>query len=270
MINTPLYKDRFEQFKDMIRTHLFEIILSSVYIFLFAIPTLFWIFFTALTTFFSERHILNVLVINLGITFTLPLMGLGFSGGFYVFKRLLFNEGTSINSDFFIGIKKNGKYFAKIFFIIGILYLLLHLSLFNISCMQLDVIILTILSALSYVVFFLLLFAMLFACSQTILYQDTLKKFIKNGLLFTFGSLNKSFFIFVIVLLPFIIYEFVPINSLKWGSILVSGFFYFGFSILLSMIYSNYIFDKTINIKQFPEIYKKGLIKNENISNNSK
>lgn len=270
MNNTPLYKDRYEQFKDIIKTHLSEVILCSIYVFLFTIPTLFWVFFTTLTGFFSENHILNVLVINGGITLTLPLMGLGFSGAFYVFKRLVFNDGTNINSDFFIGIKKNGKYFLKIFFIIGLLYLLLHLSLFNIAHMNFGINTLTILSALSYVLFFILLLVMMFTCTQTILYQDTLNKFIKNGLLFTFGSLNKNLGIFLIVLFPFLIYEFVPINNIKWIAILLSGFFYFGFGTLLFTIYSNHLFDKTINIKQFPEIYRKGLAKDENISNNIK
>lgn len=270
MNNTPLYKDRYEQFKDILKTHLSEIMLCSIYIFLFTLPTLFWVFFTALTDFFTETHILNVLVINLGITFTLPLVGLGFAGSFYVFKRLVFNDGTNINSDFFIGIRKNGKSFAKIFFIIGLLYLLLHISLFTIAHMNYDINILTILSALSYILFFLLLFVMIFTCTQTIIYQDTLTTFMKNGLLFTFGSLNKNLGIFIIILFPFIIYEFVPINNIKWMAILISGFFYFGFGSLLFSIYSNYLFDKTINIKQFPEIYRKGLIKNENISNNFK
>jgi len=270
MNNTPLYKDRFEQFKDIIKTHLSEVILCSIYVFLFTLPTLLWVFFTALTTFFSERHILNVLVINAGIMITMPIMGLGFAGAFYVFKRLTFNDGTNVNSDFIVGIRKNGKQFAKIFFIIGILYLLLHISLFNISIMNYSTNLLTILSALAYLLFFFLLFTMLFTCTQTILYSDTLKKFIRNGLLFTFGYLNKNIGVFIIMLLPFIIYEFVPINNIKWMTILISGFFYFGFGTLLFTIYSNHIFDKTINIKQFPQIYRKGLIKDENISNNTK
>ena len=204
--NLPLYPNRFEQFKDMLKTHLFEIILSSIYTFLFSLPTIFWIFFTALTSFFSESHILNVLIIILGITFTLPLSSLGFAGTFYVFRRLLFNEGTSINSDFFLGIKKNGKEFAKLFFIIGLIYSFLHISIFNISNMQVDANTMVILTGISYVVFFLFLFIICFACSQVVLYKDSLSKFIKNGILFTFGSLYKSIGIFIIIFLPFIIY----------------------------------------------------------------
>lgn len=258
-----LYENRYKQFLDVLKTHLFELVIVSTYTFILSLPLLLFLAFVSLTTFFSERHIMNVLLINGIITILLPISGLGFAGTSYFIKKILFNEGASVNSDFYLGIKKNGKEFAITFFLIGLSYLLLQTSLFNISYLEYEPIVLIFLCGLSYVLFFLILFSLIFTCTQIVLYKDRFSKLFTNGLRFTFGTLYKTLFIFLLGLLPFIIYEFIPFLIVKIIAIIIGGLFYIGFASLLFQVYSNHIFDEYINKKQFPEIYKKGLIKNE-------
>ncbi len=259
--NLPL--TRRGQILDVLRYHLFEIITCSIYTFLFALPSIVWIVFVGFSSLFSENQLLNVILIYGVLIFLLMIMSLGFAGGLYFFKRLLFNEGANVTKDFALGIKKNGKSFAKIFALCGIFYFILHTSLSLISVMELNSNFKIILSGLSYALFFLVLIVILYMQTQTILYQVTFKQLLNNAMRFTFGYLHKNILIFILVMIPFLLFEFIPYNFAIWISIFISMVFYFGFAQVVFMAFSLHVFDMTINKNQFKEIYRKGLKKNE-------
>ena len=76
----------------------------------------------------------------------------------------------------------------------------------------------------------------------------------------------------LIYLIPFLLFDLIQlsgnidlINIIEIIAIAISGLFYFGFNKFLFLEYSISIFDETINKKQYPEIIKKGLHKEEKV-----
>ncbi len=261
--NSNLPRTRFEQIIDVLHYHLFEIIIASIYTFLFSLPAFLWIIFTSSTSIFQGEYLLNVILIYGVLAILIGVMGLGYAGGLYFFKRLLFNEGVNINKDYIIGIKKNGKNLFIIFLLLGLSYLLLHTSISMINNLNLEINLKIIMIGISYALFFIIMIIILFMATQTILYQASFKQLLLNGILFCFGYLYKNIFILLISCLPFIFFEFSLIDILKWLSVLISMGFYFGFSQVVLTSFSFHVFDLTINKKQFKDYLRKGLAKNE-------
>lgn len=254
-----LPENRLEQFKEVFLSHFFAIILTSIYTLISLFPCLIWLIFTAFFDIFHEISIFNDLLIYGVNAILFSLGGLGFAGSFYYFKKVLFNEGGDINKDFFKGIKLNFKSYMLIFFLFGLLYMILRMSVSSILSLSLDMALEGILTGISYLLFFLITFVFLFMLTIEAVYVVTFKQCLLNSIKLTFGYLYKNIGFFIIFLLPFFIYEFVPNDIAKIVAILVEGFFYFGFSFLVFMSYSNYVFDKTINKEHYKELIRKGL-----------
>lgn len=261
--NSSLPHNRFEQIKDVLHYHLFEVMAASIYTFLFTLPAIVWIIFSGLLSLFEGNYFLNVVAIYAILIPLIGIMGLGYAGGLYFFKRLLFNEGANINRDFIVGVRKNGKCLFKIFLLLGLIYFFLHTGASLIDNLNVQVEIKMVLLGLSYTLFFLLLITLLFMATQTILYQASFIQLFCNGLRFCFGYLHKNILILILVILPFLTFEFSLLSEIKWISILISMGFYFGFGQAVFTSFSYHVFDLTINKKQFQEYIRKGLSKNE-------
>ncbi len=257
--------NRKEQWLQIIKEHFAEIISVSLYTFLFFIPLFAWILFAFNFEIFQGASILNVLVLYLGVALTLTIGGLGFAGGFYVFRKFLWNEGCNVHLDFFKGIKKNGKEFIKIYLFIGITYMLLHLGSASIMATSWSDISVILLIAFEYVVFILVLLVAFFMQTQTIFYENSFMLSLKNGVKFLVGTILKSLGLFVLLFLPFILFEFVPISAVKIVAIILSAFIYLGMLELTFICYSLALFDQHINKKQYPEYYLKGLNNDEKV-----
>lgn len=265
----PLPTTRFELLKDTLKYRLFEIILVSIYMFIFILPLIIWFIFIGYSQ-FKEPNIFNSLL-QYGVAIPLIMIfGLGASGALYLFKKVCFQEGESINHDFFLGIKKNYMMFLLIYFFIGIFYMLLHLGLMIISSSSsINDYVKGMLDGFLYIAFFFILFISFFIQTQTVLYQASFTQLLVNSIKFSFGMILKNIGVFVIVQIPFFVFEFVPFNIAQWISLGVEGVFYFGFSFFILSLYSNHVFDLTIN-KKFPENIRKGLAnetKEDNIDN---
>ncbi|MCH5180956.1 MAG: hypothetical protein J1F32_07060 [Erysipelotrichales bacterium] len=256
---------RSEQWKQIFKEHYAEIISASLYTFVFWIPLFAWVLFAFNFEIFQENSILNVLVLYSGIALTLIIAGLGLAGGFYVFRKFLWNEGCNVHLDFFKGIKQNGKQFAQIYLFIGIMYLLLHVVSQAIMVTEWSDISIIAFLAIEYVVFICLLIVAFFMQTQTIFYENSFKQSFKNGIRFLVGTVLKSLGLFVVLFLPFILYEFVPNGTVKLIAILISAIIYFGILELTFMCHSLELFDKYINKKQHPDYYLKGLDKVEKV-----
>lgn len=261
----PLPTTRLELLKDTLKYRLFEIILVSIYMFIFILPLIIWFIFIGYSK-FNEPNLYNSLL-QYGVAIPLIMIfGLGASGAFYLFKKICFQEGESINHDFFLGIKNNYKTFLLIYFFLGLFYMLLHVGLMIVSSSSINEYVKGILDGLLYVAFFFILFVSFFMQTQTIIYSASFLQLFTNSLKFTFGMILKNIVIFITILLPFFVFEFVPFNIAQWISLGVEGIFYFGFSNFVFSLYSNYVFDLTLN-KNYPENIRKGLAK-ENEENN--
>ena len=261
--NGALPISRLDQFKIILKEHFFDVLICSIYTFIFFIPTLLWVIFTTYFELFQVQSIFNTLVIYGVLIITIIIQGLGYAGGFYYFKRLAHNEGSNIHIDFFKGIQKNGKSFALIFMLIGIGYFLLHLvseSLLVLDALPIKPVIFI---GIEYAILLIILIVSIFVMTQTIFYSGTFSQFFKNGFKFMIGTIFKTLGIAIMFLLPFILLEFIG-NFYVTLIVLISCLvFYFGFSELVVLLYTLEIYDKAINKKQFPEIYRKGIQNDE-------
>ena len=104
---------------------------------------------------------------------------------------------------------------------------------------------------------------MLFVMTQAIFYTGTFGQFFKNGFKFMIGTIFKTLGVSIMFLLPYILFEFVGNFYVLLIVVLGSLVFYFGISELVLLLYTVDIYDKTINKKQFPEIYRKGIQNDE-------
>ena len=100
--------NRFQQFGNIMRYHIVEVMLSSLYTFIFGIPMIGWIFLTMYVPMFNQNNATAILVVNGVLAVLFGVFGLGFAGGMYFFKKLCFGEGASLKEDYFGGIKRNG------------------------------------------------------------------------------------------------------------------------------------------------------------------
>lgn len=73
------------------------------------------------------------------------------------------------------------------------------------------------------------------------------------------GKFISNLGIYLLLLLPYILFESLPYLAVFILAALLLSLFYFAFSVFVFVLYSHAIFDKTINAKQFPELIRKGL-----------
>lgn len=258
----PLPKDRVELLKVILKEHFFDIVICSFYIFAFAFPMMFWIIYVSTTnivTITPENYLMNSIIMYLPLIPGIMLMGLGITGSLYFFKRLVFQEGSNVHQDFFIGIKKNIKQALLSFFVIGLFYFLLGLAKNTLILgTSLNEYLVGAIIGLMYVALLLLLVVISFILTQSILYNATQSQLITNSVRFMIGKPLRNLAIFIILFLPFMLYEFLPFNIAHWIVMGVCAIWYFGINSLIFTIYSHYLFDLSIN-KKYPEIYRKGL-----------
>ncbi len=266
-----LVRTRKEQFKYLLKTRWTEIVFSSIYLFIFIVPTLLYFLFISSVS-FSENNLLNISLIYLISIPLIVIYGLGVGGVLYSFKRICYSEGANIHRDLFYGIKKTYKDFAKIYFFKGLLYALLHISIAIIVNSNISITLISIFEGLLYLSFFFLVMIINFMETQAVFYNSTFNGFLLNSIRFSFGKILTNILINLIYLIPFLLFDLIQlsgnidlINIIEIIAIAISGLFYFGFNKFLFLEYSISIFDETINKKQYPEIIKKGLHKEEKV-----
>ena len=256
--------NRFELLGDRLKTRLFDFVWSSFLVFLFLLPLLAWIItcnYVFVPKITNENFFLYSLIIYLPYIPLGMIFGLGITGALYYCKRLAWGEGSNVTSDLFYGIGKNIKYSLITFSLIFLFYslvkigtILLAYTLPNVSS--------AILTALLYVAFFVIFLILFFTLTQSLIYKGTFIQLLSNSVKFTFGMFGWNLLILLVVLFPFLCYEFIPFQIAQYIAIGVSLLFYFTFSLFVFTIYSHSIFDLTIN-QDYPEIYRKGLTEEE-------
>ena len=266
-VKTP--SNRFELLKDRLKTRFLDFVLVSLLTGLFFIPFAFWIVFINTAKFFaatSDNYLLISLIAYGPYIPLLMIAGLGIVGALYYSKRLAFGEGANANKDFFYGIGKNIKPALLGFFIIGLFYFLLCYSkVIIINNTSLNPLLKGSLIGLLYVGILLVFMIVGFYLTQSVLYTGRVRQLFGNSIRFTFGMFGWNILIFLIILLPVIIFEVVSYLPSQFFLIVYIFFFicilfYFEFELFILSIYSHSLFDLTIN-DDYPEIYRKGLTK---------
>ena len=253
--------NRFHLFGNVMRHHLVEVMLSSLYIFMFGIPMIVWIFLLMYVPMFGQNNLVALLVTNGVLALTFAVFGLGWAGGMQFYKKLCFGEGASLKEDFFGGIKKNGKLFFLIFLAQGIWYLLLHITMGVTSGMEIDGNLKMAMIGVGYGLFFLIAFVHIFMMSEATMFEGGFFSLFTSSLRLSYATLYKGILFYLIVLLPLLIYEFLPFQLFNLIGLLVGAFIYFGLSALCLTLFCNSVYDQSVFKTQYPEMYRKGLAK---------
>lgn len=246
-------------FKEILRYRFFDLITCSLCVALFIIPNIIFNIFIE-SSFLNEFYLINYIVVYSLKIICFIIFGLGVSGGLYFMKRLTFGEGASVRTDFFLGIRKNFKMFSLIYFFIGLFYALVKINNAILSITFSDnMFIMTIFNGINYTFLMLIIIISIFMQTQTILYKATFFQLLKNSIKFLVGNIFKNIGIFLLTMFPFIIIEFIQNSLISYVCICFYGLIYFAIALLIINLYSNSVFDKSINKDYFPEMIRKGL-----------
>lgn len=253
--------NRFQMLGNILRRHLSEVMLVSLYCFLFSLPLLGWVIFSINVDFLRQDNAYAILIVDGVGALLLGVLGLSFAGGMLFFKKLIFGEGASLKEDFAQGIRRNGGLFFLIFLVMGALYLLLHLGLGITAGMEIDGVWKSVLAGVEYAVFFLLCFVHLFMLSEATMFEGGYFSLLVSSFRLCFASLLKGLPIYLMVMLPLLLFEFLPFPYFNLAGVLVGAFFHFGFSLACLTLFCNHVYDRSVFKTQYPELYRKGLAK---------
>lgn len=253
--------NRFQMLGNILRRHLSEVMLVSLYCFLFSLPLLGWVIFSINVDFLRQDNAYAILIVDGVGALLLGVLGLSFAGGMLFFKKLIFGERASLKEDFAQGIRRNGGLFFLIFLVVGALYLLLHLGLGITAGMEIDGAWKSVLAGVEYAVFFLLCFVHLFMLSEATMFEGGYFSLLASSFRLCFASLLKGLPIYLMVMLPLLLFEFLPFPYFNLAGVLVGAFFHFGFSLACLTLFCNHVYDRSVFKTQYPELYRKGLAK---------
>lgn len=257
-MNSNLPSTRREQFKEILRYRFLDIILVSLTISLFLIPNILFNIFLLDNDIFSSEYLINVVIIYLLKIPLFIIFGYGISGGMYFIKRLTFGLGASVRKDFFVGIRQNYKQFTIIYAFLGLIYFFIKVNSSILNYYNKDSIFNIVLIGIFYVFYILVIIVSFFMQTQAVLYNASLKQLLSNSIKFTIAKILPNLGIFLLIMFPFIIIELLSNYIILYISLCFYGLFYFGISLLILNMYTNNIYDKTIN-QNYKEMIRKGL-----------
>ncbi len=263
-----LPKNRKEVFFDLLKHRKMSLFVLSCFTFMFFIPLcvdLFYFNFLESAAISAEKpeYLFSLFFYSMLIMIPCMVIGfIGFAGAFYVVKKLVWQEGIMLASDFFQGIKENWKHalingiiFSIILFgaVVGTTYLIIYAPLAPIWCGV----------GIGALVIIFLIFGISISLNftQDVYYVNPYGATLKNSFRFM-GLLNWK------VLLVFLLSTGAVIALSIFNLItLAIGLFLFAILnsvvIVLYTLISHSAFDKYINQEHYPQYVNKGLYKEE-------
>ena len=260
--------NRKECFFDLLKNRKMALFSLSCFVFMFFIPLavdLFWFNFLESVAISNEKYDYLFSLIFYSMLIMVPCMVIGFIGlvgGFYVAKKMVWQEGTMVAIDFFQGVKENWKHavingllFALVLFglIVGGSYLIIN---FRLAPVWSGV-------GIGALIIFFMLFGMVVALNNTqdVYYTNTYGATLKNSFCLL-GLLHYR------ILLVFLFSTGIVVTLSCFNLItLAIGLFLFAVLnsvvIILYTLISHYGFDKFINQEHYPDYVNKGLYKLE-------
>lgn len=272
-INISLPINRWQLFKFTYRNHLSLIIKLSLMIAIFSIPLFTFlivknVFANALLSQINQdneliilqRYYYQEIILDIFYIPCFVILAIGLSGGFFVMKKYLYQEGFTFFKDFRNGMKKSKEFILSTLILSIILYLLLFLkNFFSYINFQYYIP----LSIFVFIIIFLLANVFIFTYCQIHIYSNNIFHLIKNSLCFSFNQLFKVSLINLITIFPLVLLMNFQNAVLKITIILIYFIIGFGNCLLITMLYSCSVFDELINKDRFPSIYRKGLYNGE-------
>ena len=265
-VKQSLPSTRKEVFFDLLKYRKMSLFALSCYTFMFFIPLaidLFYFNYLESMAIIAEKYEYLFSLIFYSMLIMLPCMVIGFigfAGAFYTAKRIVWQEGISLASDFFKGIKENWKHalingviFGLVLFglVVGGSYLLIYAPVTPVVRGI----------GLGALILFFLVFGMVIALNftQCVYYENGYGVTLKNSFSFL-GLLNWK------ILLVFLFSTGVVVALGLFNLVtLAIGLILFAFTnsvvIILYTLISHSAFDKYINKEHYPDMVNKGLYK---------
>ena len=265
---------RKEEFFDFLRHRKMNMFALSCFTFMFFIPLavdLFYFNFLETAAIAAEKYeyLFSLIFYSMLIMIPCMIVGfVGFAGTFYVAKRMAWQEGISIASDFFQGIKENWKHavidgllfgIALFGLVVGGSYLFIYAPVhavvrgIGIGALILIFLVIGMITPLN--------------MTQSVYYTNSYFTTFRNSFSFL-GLLNWR------VLVTFLLSTGVVV-ALSAINLITLGVGLFLFAVLNSVViilytlFSHHAFDKHINKEHYPDMVGKGLYKKVEEENNS-
>ncbi len=180
-------------------------------------------------------------------------VSVGFAGGFYVMRNLVWTEGVFVVSDFWNGVKKNYKT-TLVLTLIYTLLVVFSLTSINSSNYQIAInpnykVLFTVIKIISYVIIALLTCMYLFSLSIGVTYKLKIRHIIKNAFVYTMGLLPFNAFFLAFSALPFVFLFFDMTSIMFTIGVFLVILMAMSTTLLIWTNYCQWIFDETINDK---------------------
>ncbi len=258
--------NRFELFFDLLKNRYKFIILNNLLLFLFSLPLFIGILFTVYekksylgldSTLISFDGLLFYnLIIFLVILVGSLILSIALSGLIPIVQTIVFREGIVYSEDFIRGIKENYLKVVTSAFLIDLSIFSLISSIDYLTFNQ-DIIGVLFLVISIFFLFFACIFS-LFFISLNLEYKITIKDSIKNSIILFFGFFPRNILYFITTVIPVVICSYFGfISSIIY--MLVISFLGYIPLVMASLMFTNYIFDLSIN-RNFKENYRRGLV----------
>ena len=267
-VKQSLPTNRKEVFFDLLKYRKMSLFVLSCYTFMFFIPLavdLFYFNYLESMAIVADKFEYLFSLIFYSMLIMLPCMVIGFiglAGAFYVAKKMVWQEGISLASDFFKGIKENWKHavingviFGLVLFglIVGGSYLYIYAQVAPVvKGIGLGALIL---------LFLMLGMVIALNFTQGVYYENPYGVTLKNSFSFL-GLLNwKVFLIYLLSTGVVVTLGLFNLLTLAIGLILFAVLN--SVVIVLYTLVSHSAFDKYINKEHYPDMVGKGLYKND-------
>ena len=269
-----LPKNRYEVFADCLKERFLLFLSIGLTLLLFSLPLFFVTLlsdntsaqlYSAYRNGESTQEQLNALMdsaTSLYSLFNIPcyiVLAIGAAGVMQIIRQLVWGEGVFFMQDFAEGVRSNGVNYAFIAFILG-LAAYLENTFFPFSSGGISV-------AVPIIFLLVVIPPMMFMISQIAVYKNPFLKYLVNGFTLYIKTVPTTFLFLLLFLLPAVLglnlipllvkYIILLIFFLLLAPMLLTGWF----------LYSCFVFDKLINKEAYPEIYDKGVYRNDKPTN---
>lgn len=265
---------RWAQFKDIFRNRFGALVKINLLVLLFALPAIAWYVIVSLM-----KQVDGAMVpysSNIGVGYPvvtdaaligqyrafsfeiqrwlimIPLLviaGIGLAGGFYVIRRLVWDQGIAVGGDFFRGIKYNFLPFlwSSLFMGISLFLVMFNIHAYN-NFTDIHVAWKIVGIAVSVIQFILIMFMMMFLTTQAVTYKLKIWGLIKNSFLFAIALVPQNLFFLAISIIPIVLMLVLP-TMFSIFIVMIYAFIGFSYLILVWTLYAHSMFDRFINDK---------------------
>lgn len=194
---------------------------------------------------------------SIAIAISLFILIIPICGSLKILRNLVWGDPVFFKEDFISGIKNNYKNLAIISLFVGLMTFLEYYLAF----LQADIFAIYIPLGLFVAI---LVPPMIYVAFQSNIYQSGFFNLLKNGVLMYIKQFPLTIVFDLILLLPLGFSFMHSFLLLKYILLVVVIVIFVPYLMMICLLFHNYVFDKYINSKLYPELVNKGMYKDHN------